>query len=89
MNVIKIEKNNLINGAGCRVVLWLAGCSHNCKGCHNPETHDKNVGEPFNDEHKKQLFEQLADDNIDGITLTGGDPLMLYNHKDLIPLLKI
>ena len=76
MNVIKIEKNNLINGAGCRVVLWLAGCCHNCKGCHNPETHDKNVGEPFNDEHKKQLFEQLADENIDGITLTGGDPLM-------------
>ena len=88
MNVIKIEKNNLINGAGCRVVLWTAGCCHNCKGCHNPETHDNKVGEPFNEEHKKQLFEQLADDNIDGITLTGGDPLMLYNHKDLIPLLK-
>ena len=88
MNVIKIEKNNLINGAGCRVVLWTAGCCHNCKGCHNPETHDNSVGEKFNTEHKEQLFEQLADDNIDGITLTGGDPLMLYNHKDLLPLLK-
>ena len=88
MNVIKIEKNNLINGAGCRVVLWTAGCCHNCKGCHNPETHDNSVGEKFNTEHKEQLFEQLADDNIDGISLTGGDPLMLYNHKDLLPLLK-
>ena len=88
MNIIRIEKNNLINGAGCRVVLWTAGCCHHCKGCHNPETHDSSVGEHFNEEHKKQLFEQLAEDNIDGITLTGGDPLMLYNHKELIPLLK-
>jgi anaerobic ribonucleoside-triphosphate reductase activating protein len=51
MKIIKIEKNNLINGSGMRCVVWVSGCSHNCPGCHNPETHSADIGEEFNDNH--------------------------------------
>lgn len=88
MNIIKIDKNNLVNGAGCRCVVWTAGCCHNCKNCHNPETHDPNVGSPINADHINQILAQLGDDNVDGITITGGDPMMPYNHVDLLSLVK-
>ena len=88
MNVIKIDKNNLVNGPGARVVLWLAGCCHNCPECHNPETQDSELGHAFSEADREILYKQLKSKNIDGITITGGDPLMLYNYPDLLALLK-
>ena len=32
-----ITHDDMKNGPGLRVVLWVAGCEHHCKGCHNPE----------------------------------------------------
>ena len=32
--------DSIVDGEGLRAVIWTQGCSHNCKGCHNPETHD-------------------------------------------------
>lgn len=63
------------NGEGFRVTLWVAGCSHHCKGCQNPETWDFNGGRPFDEAAHAYLFEQLAKPYIQGLTLSGGDPL--------------
>ena len=38
MRIIRIDKNNQVNGDGLRCVIWFAGCNHRCPGCHNPET---------------------------------------------------
>lgn len=65
----------MLNGDGLRVVLWVAGCNHHCKGCQNPITWDPNGGIPFDDEAKHELFSELAKPHIAGITLSGGDPL--------------
>ena len=35
----------MLNGDGLRVVLWVAGCDHCCKECHNPVTWDPNGAE--------------------------------------------
>ena len=35
MNYFAITKADMLNGEGLRVVLWVAGCSHHCKDCHN------------------------------------------------------
>ena len=37
--------------------IYVSGCAGNphCKGCHNPETWDFNVGEEFDDIIKKQI----------------------------------
>ena len=32
------------DGPGYRFVLFTQGCSHNCKGCHNPQTHSFDGG---------------------------------------------
>ena len=34
MRYHNITKDDMLNGDGLRVVLWVAGCGHHCKGCH-------------------------------------------------------
>lgn len=75
MRYHNITKDDMLNGDGLRVVLWMAGCSHHCKGCHNPITWDLHGGIDFDQEAKKELFEELQKEHISGITLSGGDPL--------------
>lgn len=67
-----------------RVVLWLSGCSHHCKGCQNPQTWDKNSGIKFDENAVEELLVDLKFDYISGITLTGGDPL---NENNVIEVL--
>ena len=31
--------DSIVDGPGLRMVIWTQGCKHNCKGCHNPQTH--------------------------------------------------
>lgn len=73
----------MLNGDGLRVVLWVAGCSHCCRECHNPITWDPAGGLPFDDNAKKEIFEQLDKPYISGITFSGGDPLHAANRLDV------
>ena len=75
MQYHNITKDDMLNGDGLRVVLWVAGCAHKCKGCHNPITWDPDGGLPFDEAAKKEIFDQLDKDYISGITFSGGDPL--------------
>ena len=79
MRYHNITKDDMLNGDGLRVVLWVAGCGHHCKGCQNPITWDPNGGIPFDDAAKAEIFEQLDKDYISGITFSGGDPLYEAN----------
>src|SRR5574344_943706 len=79
MNYHNITKDDMLNGDGVRVVLWVAGCSHKCKGCQNPITWDKNGGLLFDEKAKIELFDALQNPDIDGITFSGGDPLFKDN----------
>lgn len=72
MRYVKVTSPDINNGTGCRVTVWVAGCSHCCKGCHNPQTWDYNQGvEDVWDE----LMEKLSLPYIKGVTFSGGDPL--------------
>lgn len=86
MNYLKIDKEDMCNGEGLRVVLWLSGCSHKCKGCQNPQTWDANSGIPFDESAKEELFRELDKDYISGLTLTGGDPLFEENLDGVLDL---
>ena len=88
MNYHEIYKDNMLNGEGLRVVLWVAGCNHNCPKCQNPFTHDPNGGLPFDDSAKQEIFDQLDKDYISGITLSGGDPLYPSNRPEIESLMK-
>ena len=83
-----ITKDDMNNGDGLRVVLWVSGCSHMCSGCQNPQTWEPDSGIYFDDEAKKELFDLLSRDYISGLTLSGGDPLYPGNISDVEHLLK-
>lgn len=88
MRYHNITKDDMLNGDGLRVVLWVAGCAHHCEGCQNPITWNENKGLIFNQDTKKELYEQLNKDYISGITLSGGDPLHCANRTEIIALCK-
>ena len=77
----------MLNGDGLRVVLWVAGCSHCCKGCQNPLTWDPDGGLLFDEAAKQEIFEQLDKNYISGITFSGGDPLHSANRFDVKSLM--
>lgn len=75
MNYIKITKNDIANGPGVRCALWVAGCTCHCYGCHNPSTWNFSAGRAFNMDSLNELFDALNKPYIQGLTLTGGNPL--------------
>lgn len=83
MRYHNITKEDMLNGDGLRVVLWVAGCLHGCKGCHNPITWDVQGGIPFDEKAEQEVFEELEKPYISGITLSGGDPLHPVNREDI------
>lgn len=88
MNYHNITTADMMNGEGLRVVLWLSGCSHRCKGCQNPQTWNVNSGIPFDDLAREELFEKLSKNYISGITFSGGDPLHENNVNEVLDLIR-
>ena len=86
MNYHNITYPDQNNGDGLRVVLWLSGCSHHCKGCQNPQTWNADNGIKFDDVAFDELFDELRKDYISGITITGGDPLFKDNVDEVYSL---
>lgn len=66
---------DIANGNGVRVTLWLPGCTHKCPGCHNSWTADFNQGKDFDIESYNKLVDILNKSYVDGLTISGGDPL--------------
>lgn len=83
MRYHNITKDDMLNGDGLRVVLWVAGCSHCCKECQNPVTWDPDGGLLFDEAAKNELFTELAKPYISGVTFSGGDPLHAANRLDV------
>lgn len=87
MRYHNITKDDMLNGDGLRVVLWVAGCSHCCRECQNPITWDPDGGLLFDEAAKQEIFDQLEKEYIFGITFSGGDPLHPANRADVRTLM--
>ena len=81
-----ITYDDMKNGDGLRVVLWVSGCEHCCKDCQNPVTWDENGGLLFDDKAKQELFDYINHNHISGLTLSGGDPLFMHNREAVLCL---
>lgn len=68
-----VQNDSIVDGPGIRTVIWTQGCSHNCKGCHNPETHSFDSGKLIDIETVKKEIKKYSYN--DGITFSGGDPM--------------
>ncbi|MBQ6994171.1 MAG: anaerobic ribonucleoside-triphosphate reductase activating protein [Lachnospiraceae bacterium] len=88
MRYHNITKDDMLNGDGLRVVLWVAGCEHCCEGCQNPMTWDPNGGLLFDESAKQEIFDQLDQPYINGITFSGGDPLHCANREGVKQLMQ-
>lgn len=64
--------DSIVDGEGIRFTIFTQGCPHNCKGCHNPQTHDFNGGEFV--EIGVLLDKIKANPLLDGVTFSGGEP---------------
>lgn len=88
MNYISINKCDVANGTGIRCTVFVAGCSHHCPGCHNPESWDLNAGIKFTKETEEEILDVVRRPHIRGLTLSGGDPLHSRNRDELVSLVK-
>ena len=64
--------DSIVDGPGIRFTIFTQGCPHNCKGCHNPQTHDFNGGTVV--ETDELLAKISGNPLLDGVTFSGGEP---------------
>lgn len=88
MKYHNITHDDMNNGDGLRVVLWVSGCEHHCKGCQNPVTWNPDDGLVFGKRERKEIFNALKKPYIAGITFSGGDPLHPSNRACVYLLMK-
>lgn len=88
MNYGEIKKNDIANGNGVRVSLFVSGCRNHCRGCFQPETWNFDYGRPYTKETEQEILNALRPLHISGLTLLGGDPFEPENQRELLPLLR-
>lgn len=75
MNYAEIKLNDIANGPGVRISLFVSGCSKRCPDCFNTETWDFDYGKPFHLETMDYILDQADKNYIDGLSILGGEPL--------------
>ena len=72
IKVAALINDSIVDGPGFRYAVYTQGCSHNCKGCHNPQTHSFDGGYETDTE---KIFREISENPLlSGITFSGGDP---------------
>lgn len=97
-----LNKNDVVNGEGVSVSLFLQGCHFHCPGCHNPEAWDPNGGKAYvEDELIQEIISAIGDNGIQrNLSILGGEPLdtegkiefvkqLIYKVKEKYPNIKI
>lgn len=84
LRIAGIVEDSITDGPGIRTTVFVQGCKHLCKGCHNPTSWDLNGGKDM----KIAEIEKIILDNplLDGVTISGGEPFL--QAKNLLPLAK-
>ena len=76
MRIAGITKDSVVNGIGIRDVIFVQGCGHRCKGCHNPQTWDYESGIQMDVDELVNFLK----DSPNEITMSGGEPLNQFNE---------
>lgn len=73
IRIAGVVNDSIVDGPGLRYTIFVQGCSHNCPGCQNPQTHDPNTGKETDTE--TIIAEIKKNPLLSGITLSGGEPM--------------
>ena len=74
IRICGIENDSIVDGPGIRLTVFAQGCVHNCKDCHNPQSHDINGGYLISAE--EILNKIKSNPLLDGVTFSGGEPFL-------------
>lgn len=88
MNYAQIKNNDIANGPGIRVSLFVSGCTHRCPGCFNEVAWDFDYGQPFTQDTIEMILTMMSPDRIRGLTLLGGEPFEPQNQGPVLELLR-
>ena len=83
-----IRQLDIANGPGCRVSLFVQGCTFNCPGCFNTVARDFKGGKEFTEQTMELLLELAKPDYLVGISILGGEPLHPRNRTDVLGLVR-
>ena len=87
LRVLYVYDETIADGDGLRLSIYFSGCSHNCFGCHNPDSHDPEKGVLLDSVLAAEIVNKVnTNPLLDGITLSGGDPM--FNPEALLEFLK-
>ncbi|HJD76616.1 anaerobic ribonucleoside-triphosphate reductase activating protein [Bacteroides reticulotermitis] len=87
MNLLGTYAETIVDGEGIRYSIYLAGCSHGCPGCHNPESWNPLAGERLTEQRITEIIREInANPLLDGVTFSGGDPF--FNPEAFLHLAK-
>lgn len=88
MHIGQIIKNDVANGPGIRLSLFVSGCRIHCPGCFQPQTWNFEYGKPFDDLIENEIIDILNQPQYDGITILGGEPFEPENQPVVHHLLQ-
>lgn len=88
MRYLLLDDADYFNGPGTRVTLWVAGCPHHCKGCHNEHTWNPEQGEEYSDKLVEEILYKLDEYFPKDLSILGGEPLAPYNIEGVTDLVK-
>lgn len=80
LNILGIIRGTTVDGPGFRTSVYMAGCRHECPGCHNPQSWAFDAGVPMT---MDEIMAVVEEEDFD-VTLTGGDPL--YHPEEVLEL---
>lgn len=87
LHLLQTFRETIVDGEGIRYSIYLAGCSHRCPGCHNPESWNPSAGEPITEEVTARIIDEIRSNPLlDGITFSGGDPF--FRPEEFLPFLR-
>ncbi len=74
IRIAGVAGESVVDGPGLRYVIFVQGCPHRCRGCHNPGTWDPAGGREVS---ILELMEDIAANLLlQGVTLSGGEPFL-------------
>lgn len=86
MKISSVMYDTVADGPGRRTSIYFSGCNHGCKGCHNADLSNPDIGMHYT-KVLPNILKNMKSIGSTRLTLSGGDPL--YDPSELLEALKM